>query len=285
MTALVEATPVRRTRAPGTGAVLLWELEKLAAQWRTRLAFVVCLVGPFAFAGAMRVSQSLPSDTLFGRWIHDSGFAVPLVVLGFAGAWALPLLVAIVAGDIFSTEDHLGTWPLLLTRSVRPMTIYVAKLLAVACYSVAMISILAVSSTAAGLLVEGAHPLVTLSGGTVTGAGALSKIALSWASVLLPSLAFAAFATSVSVLTRNSLAGIIGPTVVGLLLQLLLMLESISVIRDALPSTTFIAWHGYFMDPQALGSLHRGEVWSAVYLVAFCAVTLTVLARRDETNR
>ena len=269
----------------GLRSVVAWELEKLAAQWRARIAFAVCLLGPFAFAVAMKASQTVPADTLFGRWVHDSGFAIPLVVLGFAGSWALPLLVSLVAGDIFSAEDHLGTWPLLLTRSVSAMTVHLAKLVTTLLYSVAMIVVLAVSSTLAGLLIEGAHPLVTLSGATVGGSAALGRIVASWASVLLPSLAYAALATTVSVRTRNSLAGIIAPTLLGFVLELLLMLPAVSPVRDALPATTFIAWHGLFTDPHALTALIRGQLWNAGYLVVLTVATLVVLHRRDEANR
>lgn len=285
MTSVAQRPAPASDRSAGWTSVLVWELEKLVAQWRTRAAFAVCLLGPFGFAGAMRISQTVPADTLFGRWIHDSGFALPLVVLGFAGSWALPLLVSLVAGDIFSAEDHLGTWPTLLTRSVGAMTVYLAKIAATVLYSVAMIAVLAVSSTSAGLLVEGARPLITLSGLTVSGGSALAAIALSWTSILLPALAYAAVATAVSVRTRNSLAGIIAPTLLGFLLQLLLMLPAVSPIRDALPSTTFIAWHGLFTDPRALTALVRGQLCNAGYAAAFFALALIMLHRRDEANR
>ena len=35
--------------------------------------------------------------------------AGPLVLLGFGGMWFLPLLTAMVTGDLFSAEDHHGT--------------------------------------------------------------------------------------------------------------------------------------------------------------------------------
>ena len=58
-----------------------------------------------------------PKDTLFGRFATDNGFALALLVLGFAAQWVLPLLTAIVAGDIFASEDQHGTWKTVLTRS------------------------------------------------------------------------------------------------------------------------------------------------------------------------
>ena len=65
----------------------------------------------------MRVQSSVPTDTLFGRTVGESGFAVPLVVLGFAALWVFPVLASIVSGDLFSSEDRYGTWTTVLTRS------------------------------------------------------------------------------------------------------------------------------------------------------------------------
>ena len=58
-----------------------------------------------------------PKDTLFGRFATVNGFALALLVLGFAAQWVLPLLTAVVAGDIFASEDQHGTWKTVLTRS------------------------------------------------------------------------------------------------------------------------------------------------------------------------
>ena len=85
-----------------------WELEKLTAQFRTRLALVVALLGPALFAIGLKLATDVPADTLFGRWVGDSGYAVALVVLGFAGAWGFPLLMCLVAGDIFPRRTTTG---------------------------------------------------------------------------------------------------------------------------------------------------------------------------------
>jgi hypothetical protein len=78
---------------------------------------LLCLVVPFLVAAAFEVQRAVPQDTLFGPCVHTSGFALPLVILGFSGQWAMPLLTAMVSGDIFSSEDHFGTWKTVLTRS------------------------------------------------------------------------------------------------------------------------------------------------------------------------
>jgi len=110
------------------------------------------------------IANWLPSDTIFGVWVHSSGFAIPLVVLAFAGSWGFPVLAGVLAGDIFSAEDRYGTWKTVLTRSCRRQELFVGKVLAAATFSAGLVVLLAVSSVAAGLLLVGDQPLVGLSG-------------------------------------------------------------------------------------------------------------------------
>ena len=107
----------RRAGTAGTWTALGVELRKLAAQKRARFALLGCLIAPIIVTVVLKGQQRPPKDTLYGRHIHDSGFAEALFVLTFAAQWLLPFLTALVAGDIFATEDHLGTWKTLLTRS------------------------------------------------------------------------------------------------------------------------------------------------------------------------
>ena len=78
--------------------VLPWELRKLQAQLRVRVALGVCVFGPMLLAVVLGAQPGLPKDTLFGRHVHDSGFALPQLVLGFAANWAFPLMTSLVAG-------------------------------------------------------------------------------------------------------------------------------------------------------------------------------------------
>ena len=64
-----------------------FELVKLVSQWRIRLLVLVCWTVPGLFVAAVSQQSTLPTDTLFGRWMHATGWAGPLVVLGFAGSW------------------------------------------------------------------------------------------------------------------------------------------------------------------------------------------------------
>src|SRR4051812_46203606 len=145
-----------------------FELVKLVSQWRIRLVVLACWLAPALFVAAVSRESTLPSDTLFGRWMHATGWAGPLVVLGFAGSWALPLLTSVVAGDVFAAEDRLGTWRHLLVAARSPRRIFAAKALAALTVIVLLVAGLALSGALGGLLAVGNHGLVGLDGRVLT---------------------------------------------------------------------------------------------------------------------
>jgi ABC-2 type transport system permease protein len=141
------------------------EMLKLSSQLAVRLLVLVCAIGPFAFSALLKVQSGTPADALFGAYVHSSGFAVCLVVMGFAGSWGFPLIAGLVAGDQFASEDRHNTWKTILTRSCSLGELFTGKLLAAATFAVAMLLVALVSSLAAGLILVGGHGLVDLSGG------------------------------------------------------------------------------------------------------------------------
>jgi ABC-2 type transport system permease protein len=265
----------------GFGAVAAVECSKLAAQLKARIVLTACLTGPFAFAVAMRVQSNVPADTLFGRSVTESGFAVPLVVLGFAALWAFPVLTSVVGGDLFSAEDRYGTWATVLTRSRSRAEVFAGKVLTALGFSALAVAALAVGSVAAGLLVIGPQPVIDLSGVLRPPGQALVRVALAWASVLPPAFGFTALAVLVSVATRSSAAGIGLPVVAGLTMQLYALVDGPEVVRRLLITSAFGAWHGLLTEPPYYGPMVHGTTVSGAYLVVCLAVAYRMLRRCD----
>jgi ABC-2 type transport system permease protein len=268
----------------GVGVVYRCELAKLTAQWWVKAILAVCFVAPFAFALAMRMQGTEPSDTLFGRWVHDTGFASPLVVLGFASEWGFPVLVCLVAGDIFSAEDRHGTWKTILTRSRSRTDILIGKSLAAASYSVAVVVLAAAGSLISGVVLIGNQPLINFSGTAVPAGQAVVLVLLSWATALPPVLGFTALSLFFSLITRNGVAGVLGSTVIGLLMEIYAYVSGPDLIRHLLLTTPFDAWHGLMVDKPFYGPLEQGLGVCAAYVVAFMAAAYITIRRRDFTE-
>jgi len=264
----------------GSGVLVVWRLElaKLSGQLQVRAIAAGCLAIPFLVVGGLNLQSSTPGDTPFGQWVHTSGFAIPMVILGFGGQWVLPVLTAVVAGDIFSAEDHFGTWKTILTRSRSRGELFGGKFLAAATFAVAAMIALTASDLVAGLL-AGTQPVVGLTGQLVPAGHATGLVIASWASQLPPVLGFTALAVLLSVVSRSSVVGIGGPVLIALVLQVVTLVNLPVTAQLALLSTPFTAWHGFWAQPAFYGPFREGLVTCAGWFAA-CGVWSWLVFRR-----
>jgi ABC-2 type transport system permease protein len=273
--------PLPRMTAADVLAVCAVETRKLRAQLKLKVMIAACIVAPWLFALAVKSADSLPADTLYGRWILQAGAALPLLVLTFLASWAFPLLGSLVAGDIFSSEDRLGTWPTLLTRSRPESAILAGKIVVSVVSAVLMVALLAVSASLAGLAIAGTGDLPGLTGTLFSDGHAFRLVAAAWAAALPAALAWTAFALFLSARTRNSVAGIAGPVLLGVVLQIFWLVDAPPLVRELLPSAALEAWHGLFETPShvapLVGAMVVGAAWTVIAVVAL-AVTIR---RRD----
>ena len=102
--------------------VYRWEIAKLLAQKRTYLGIVTAALVPVIFVVVLVLQTGGPNDVPLGRYIRDTGLAVPFVVLFFMSIWGFPLITALVAGDIVAageSQRHPQDHPHPLARSRR----------------------------------------------------------------------------------------------------------------------------------------------------------------------
>ena len=271
-------------RRAGLGAALRFEIRKLSAQYRGWAVLAGAVLAPIPIVVIIHGQSRPPKDTLFGRFATDNGFALTLLVLGFATQWVLPLLTAIVAGDIFASEDQHGTWKTVLTRSTSRARIFWAKTLTACGFAVLVLTLLAASTIVSSVLIVGHQPLIGLSGQIIPAGTALQLVIASWATTLAPTLGFTCLAIVLSVWFRNPAIGIAAPVVLGMAMALVGGLGGIEVIRSLLLTTPFEAWHGLLAEPRFTGPILDGLVTSAVWSGAGLLAAFLVLRHRDITG-
>jgi len=273
------AEPAADRKRPGARTVYRMELAKLSRLIRVRVIAVLAVTGPFLAVAALHLQSATPGDTAFGQWVHVSGFAIPMVVLGFAAQWIAPGLAAVVAGDIFSAEDHFGTWKTVLTRSCGRGQLFAGKFLAALTFAVALGLLLTGTDLLAGLL-AGTQPVVGLGGQLVPAGHAAGLVVLSYLSDIPPLLGFTALAVMLSVVSRSSVVGIGGVIVITLVLQVVTLLSLPAWVQLALLSTPFQAWHGFWAQPAFYAEFRWGLVTCAGWSAACAAISWLVFRRR-----
>ncbi|HET9105037.1 MAG TPA: ABC transporter permease, partial [Solirubrobacteraceae bacterium] len=238
---------------------------------------------PILFVIAIRVQHHSGhgGDFAFSDYLTRSGLAVPLVILLFGAVWMFPLITALVAGDIFASEDHNGTLKTVCTRSLERWQLFAGKALAAATYAVIAILLDGTVAVVAGSIVSGFHSLQSLSGTVVSAPRGLELVYVSLVVYLIPIASIVCIGLLLSAVTRNSAAAVVGTLMVSLLIQLIGILPGLSGAQPYLLSTQFNAWQGLLRTPIDWSPIIRAVWVSAMYGVPAIGTAFVVFLRRD----
>lgn len=267
--------------SPGTLTVYRWELRKLRSQKRTYLGLGAAALVPIIFVVALVTQGNGPNDVAFGRYVHDTGLAIPLVLLLFGAVWLFPLITALVAGDIIAAEDRHQTLKTILTRSVERQQIFAGKALATFTYAVAAIAVTGTVALVAGIMASGFNPIVSLSGTRVSALEGLGLVGASLGVYLIPITAIACIGLLFSTIFRNSAAAIVGTLMFSLLVQLVGILPGLEGLHPYLLSTQYNAWQGLLRSPIDWSPVVHSLWVCALYGIPALAIAALVFLRRD----
>ncbi len=269
--------------SPGIATVYRWELFKLRFQKRTYLGLGAAVVVPILFVVAIhfRHHRGGGGDFAFADYLSKSGLAVPLVILLFGAVWMFPLITALVAGDIFASEDHNGTLKTIFTRSLDRSQIFAGKALAAATYAIVAIFLNGTVAVVAGSIESGFNPLQSLSGTVVSAPKGLELVYVSLLVYLIPIAAIVAIGLLLSTITRNSAAAVVGTLMVSLLFQLIGILPGLGGLQPYLLSTQFNAWQGLLRTPIDWSPIVRAVWVCAMYGIPALFAAFLVFLRRD----
>jgi ABC-2 type transport system permease protein len=206
---------------------------------------------------------------------------VPLVILLFGAVWMFPLITALVAGDIFASEDHNGTLKTVLTRSLERHHIFAGKTLAAATYAIVALALNVTVAVVAGSIQSGFNSLQTLSGTIVSAPKALELVYVALLIYLIPIATVVCIGVLLSSATRNSAAAVVGTLMVSLLFQLLGILPGLGSLQPYLLSTQYNAWQGLLRTPIDWAPVIRAVWVCAMYAVPALAAAFLVFLRRD----
>jgi ABC-2 type transport system permease protein len=288
-----QAYPLPRSQGVGDtlGAVFAtyyWELRKLAAQKRSWVGLAAAAIVQLVFLMSILLSKVTPNDGPYadpmGAGLRHSGLALTPVVLKEIAYFGPAIIAALVAGDIVANEDGGGTLKTILVRSVRRGEILAAKSLALFTYVAVALVVFAVTGIVAGTAAWGFHPLANISGQRISALHALGLTFAAIAVYLVPTIAIASFGLLLSVVTRQSVAGVVGTIFYTLALQGLAALPAIKGARPYILVTQLHAWHGPFETPTNWALIGHAMWVSVLYAGPPLIAAWIVFRRRDVAS-
>jgi ABC-2 type transport system permease protein len=272
-----------RRRRPSTLTVYRWELRKLLSQKRTYLGLALVAILPLFFVVFQNVHQrhDRGQGNIFAAQITQSGLATPVLMLLFLSAFLLPVVAALVAGDIFANEDGNGTLKTILTRSVNRGQVFAAKALAAITYAASAVFFSAAVATVAGIASWGFHSVRTFSGTVVAASEALLLVFAANAIYLIPLFTLAAIGLLLSAATRNSAGAVVGTIGLVILLFIVAQIPGLEGIKPYLLTEQFQAWQGLLRTPTDWAPIAHSAWVCALYGVPALLGGYLVFLRRD----
>lgn len=210
----------------------------------------------------------------------------------------VPLLIALVSGDMISGEANMGTLRLLASRPVSRTQIIVSKFLASSIYTIALLVWMAVWTLFFSMLIFGVDDMIIMKSEVVTqilATDIMWRYVAAFGYAMLAMVTVSALAFFLSIFAENSIGPIMATMSIIIVFTILnsLNLPVFNVVKPYLFTTHMLGWKGFFdvsvndMNEQIVGSVEnipavmRSAGILLVHIFLFLGASVYVFRRKD----
>lgn len=210
----------------------------------------------------------------------------------------VPLLIALVSGDMISGEANMGTLRLLASRPVSRTQIIVSKFLASSVYTIALLVWMAVWTLFFSMLIFGVDDMIIMKSEVVTQileADIMWRYVAAFGYAMLAMVTVSALAFFLSIFAENSIGPIMATMSIIIVFTILnsLNLPIFNLVKPYLFTTHMLGWKGFFdvavndMNEQIVGSVEnlpavmRSAGILMVHIFLFLGASVFVFRRKD----
>jgi ABC-2 type transport system permease protein len=198
----------------------------------------------------------------------------------------IPLLVALVTGDLISGEAAMGTLRLLATKPISRMQIVMSKFMAGAVYTFILLLWLGIISLGLGLLFFGSGDLIVLKSEemvVIPGDQTLWRFYCAFGIAFLSLLVVASFSMALSCFADNSIGPIISTMAVIILFTIIGTMEIpfFDLIKPYLFTTHMVIWRNFFDAPLPIEQIQNSVLVLVLHVVFFLSVSIIAFKKKD----
>ena len=268
------------------------ELYKIFTKPRTYIGFLAILI----IIVAIQIGIGLEGNDMIGMIIQNikdrflfegnviNVYLITYIVLNTL--WIhVPLLVALVTGDLLAGEANSGTFRILLTRPVSRTKMVLAKFLAGWIYTLLLILLMVVLSLGIGSLIfeSGDLMVVTNKVNFFESDDLIWRFAAAFAYGLLAMTTVASLSFLLSAFADNSVGPIVGTIaiIIGITIISTVGAPFLGDVNKYLFTTHLPSWQLFFQT-----ELESGTIWHAIwiqlaYITIFLGVTVYYFRGKD----
>lgn len=198
----------------------------------------------------------------------------------------VPLLIALVTGDLISGEAAMGTIRLLLTKPISRSGILFSKYLAGCVYTLITLLWMAFTALIVGKLLFGSGDLLVLNSNGIL---IIPESDLSWRFAAGFSVAFlslimiATLSLTFSCFSENSIGPIVSTMAVIILFTIIgaLDMPALKNIQAFLFTTHMMAWRNFFDDPLPKKEIINSIAILLIHIIGLLAIAVYKFKRKD----
>lgn len=201
----------------------------------------------------------------------------------------IPLLVALVTGDLLSGEAAMGTLRMLLTKPISRNQLVFSKLIAAAVYTLILVLWMGFLALFVGRWIFGTGDLIVLnSDGLVilNYTDVLWRYGLAFLVAYLALMTVSTLSLAFSAFADNSIGPIVSTMAVIILFTIIgtLDVSVFDLIKPWLFTTHMASWRSFFNDPVPWSAIYKSIYILLAHNVIFVLIALVKFRKKDITS-
>jgi ABC-2 type transport system permease protein len=198
----------------------------------------------------------------------------------------VPLLIALVAGDVFSGEAAMGTLRMLMTKPVSRTTIVVAKFIAAVIYTILLLTWMAILSLLVSMMIFGTDDLLIFKSDKAVllrEADVLWRFIAAFVYAAIAMTTVTSLALLLSVFGDNSIGPIVGTMAIIILFTILTGLELpfFDFLKPVMFTRHMLGWKGFFNEPVNYGSVIKSGCILVIHIIVFTGAAILIFRKKD----
>lgn len=273
--------------------ILQIELFKIFKRPRTYIAFVAIAVIVWLIQLAFYVDGGAYVDFLM-QSIRADFFVEGKILNGYFICYFIlqtllihvPLLIALIGGDMIAGEANMGTLRLLISKPVSRSALITGKFAATMVYTLLLLIWMAFLSLGMSLIIFGTDDLLIFKGTEVV---LIEKADVFWRYVAafgfaaIAMITVAALSFFLSLFAENSIGPIVTTMSVVIVFTILTSIDLplFNAIKPYLFASHMLGWKGFFDDHIFYNSITRSAIFLLAHIGGLLGLSLLIFRKKD----
>ena len=198
----------------------------------------------------------------------------------------VPLLIALVAGDVLSGEANMGTLRMLLTKPVSRTQIVTSKFIAAVVYTIMLLVWMAILSLLVSIMIFGTDDLLIFKSDKAVllrEADVLWRFVAAFVYAAIGMTTVTSLAILLSVFADNSIGPIVGTMSLIILFTIIssMDLPFFDFLKPLMFTRHMLGWKGFFNDPVNFSSVIKSGCILIIHIMVFIGAAVLIFRKKD----